>query len=54
MHQQGLESQGILTMDQKFSVYIMSKRSGTLYIGVTNDMTNACSSRWFITRALTM
>lgn len=33
-----MQFQGILTMDYKFWVYIMSSRSGTLYIGMTNDI----------------
>jgi predicted GIY-YIG superfamily endonuclease len=30
--------QGILPMTYKFWVYIMASRSGTLYIGITDDI----------------
>ncbi len=29
---------GILTMDYQFWVYIVASKSGTLYIGITNDI----------------
>jgi putative endonuclease len=34
----GCTPEGIFTMDYQFWVYIVASKSGTLYIGVTNDI----------------